>query len=147
MKNVHHPPVMEVRESEIKRRRVLGVWNLACRGHHFRTGSMNRDALRPEPVCRATGIGACNSNRATKRVMTIWGILLGYTSLRWVVYLKTSWGFRLSLCVGSWETSPCRVVRLRSVYLRNRCWIRGKRKTFCSYSKCPDCFCALPTPC
>jgi len=28
---------------------------------------MNRDALRPEPVCRATGIEACNKNRATKK--------------------------------------------------------------------------------
>ena len=146
MKNVHHPSVMEVRESEIKRRRVLGVWNLACRGHHFRTGSMNRDALRPEPVCRATGIRACNSNRATKRVMNIWGILLGYTLLHWVSYLKTSWGFRLSRCVGSCVTPPCRVVRLRSVYLRNRCSIRCKCNTFYSYSKCPDCFCALPAP-
>lgn len=146
MKNIHHPPVMEVRESEIKRRRLLGVWNLACRGHHFRTGSMNRDELRPEPVCRATGIRACNSNGATKRVITIWGILLANTSFRWVVYLKTSWSFRLSRCVGSWITSPCRVIRLRSVYLRNRCSIPGKCKTFNSYPKCPDWYCALPVP-
>jgi hypothetical protein len=146
MKNIHHPPVMEGRESQIKRRRLLGVWNLACRGHHFRTGSMNRDALRPEPVCRATGIGACNKNRATKSVMIIWGILLGYTSLRWAVYLKTSLGFRLSRCVGSWVTSSCRVTRLRSVYPRNQCSIPGKCNKFYSYSKYLDCFCALPVP-
>lgn len=144
MKNIHHPTVMEVRESEIKRRRLLGAWNLACRGHHFRTRSMNRDALRPEPVCRATGIWASNWNGTTKSVKTIWGILLAYTSLRWVVYFKTSWSLRLSWCVGSWVTSSCRVTRLLSVYLRNRCLIPGKLNTFYSYSKCQDWYCALP---